>query len=93
MPATEPIAVVEVPQVEKATKKKPGGKKKANQVSMFSFGSRKEYLHRHKICEEEILTNEKGAEYWIKDNFFTGISEQIFVPTRFKNANKGNNYY
>lgn len=84
---TRAIISVEIPQDEKPPEQpKKGRKRSVGMGSMFSYGSRGDYLTRHKLLEADIALDESGKEYWIKDNFNAGTSERVYIPARFKNA-------
>jgi len=88
------IASVDIPQTPKTTEKPVARRRGAmNTGSAFDYGSRKQYLSRLSLIEEDILTDEHGREYWIKDNYSTGNSEHVPVPTRYKNEAKRLNRY
>lgn len=78
---------ISVPQ----SKKKPeeGRKRKGGRrggFSVFNFGTRSTYLKRYNLIEADIMQDEQGREYWLKDNFEKGESKKVLVPTRYKNA-------
>ena len=89
-PEIEPrrvIVSVDIPQDEIVVKTPEKGKKgRVGMGSMFSYGTRGEYLSNHKLIEADIMLDDTGKEYWIKDNFTTGESERVYIPTRYKNA-------
>lgn len=80
---SEVKTVVEVPEVEKEDKNKAGGRIKRN--TAYTFENRTLYLHRNKLTEAEILQDEEGNEYWLKDNFQSGTTEKVMLPARYKN--------
>ena len=63
---------VDIPDVEK--KEKKAGRGRNRRVVMYTFDNRALYLRRNNLTEAEIMLDEQGKEYWIKDYFHREIS-------------------
>lgn len=77
---SDPVMSVEVPDIEKPLKKARRGQISTN----FSIvrETRAMYLRRSGLIEADIMLDESGREYWLKDNFNTGITTKMYLPTR-----------
>ena len=59
--------------------------------SAYDWETRKEYLHRNGVLEEEILTDEVNGvvrEYWTEDNYKTGETIKKYIPKRLFHGSK-----
>lgn len=83
---SEEKLVVEVPDIPKPIKTIPRGRN--TNLTAYSFDNRCDYLRRNNLIEIDILQDDEGKEYFIRDNFNAGTTQKIYLPERFKRKKK-----